>query len=164
VIKDSGHDRADVLVWKWLRGDVTTSGDLGDPTTSDSYNLCFYDESGSAAALVFRASIPAGGMCAGGPCWTKVAPGFFEYRDAQAAPDGIDRVNLRAGEPGRARVKVRGRGENLSNRSELNLPAPPLSLPLRVQLQAATGQCWEATYSAAGMLTNAIGKFSGKAD
>ena len=71
---------------------------------------------------------------------------------------------MHAGPAGRARISARGTGVNLSNRPALNLPTPPLSLPLRVQLQATTGRCWEATYSSAGVRKNAAGQFKGKAD
>jgi len=41
---------------------------------------------------------------------------------------------------------------------------PPLTFPLRVQLQVSGGACVEATYSAAGVLRNEPGWFKGRAE
>jgi hypothetical protein len=56
---------------------------------------------------------------------------------------------LKAGIDGKAKVSVDGKGANLV------LPSlATLAFPLRVQLQSEAGQCWEATYSAAGVSQN----------
>ena len=60
---------------------------------------------------------------------------------------------------GRASVQVKGKGTNLPFGS---LPQA-LPLPLTVQLQR-DGQCWGATFSAAGATSNADGQFKGKSD
>ncbi len=162
LIKDRNDDAADLLGWKWLKGQLTTAGDVGNPAGTDGYYLCMYDESGPTPALVFRAAIPPGGMCGAGPCWTTTGPGAFDYRHADGAPEGVEQINLHPGANGKARIRLKGRGENLSNRTELNLPAPPLALPLRVQLQTSNQRCWEATYSTAKK--NAPGEFRAKSD
>ena len=48
--------------------------------------------------------------------------------------------------------------------SPLKPPALPLGLPLRVQLRAGNGQCWEETYSAAGTRQNGPTRFRATAD
>lgn len=65
---------------------------------------------------------------------------------------------------GRERRKGTGLMKNLFSRATgvPGLPALPLSLPQRVQLQAGSGQCWEATYSTAGQKKNTTTQFNGK--
>jgi hypothetical protein len=65
---------------------------------------------------------------------------------------------LKPGREGKAKIIVKGRGKNLA------LPTLPLNLPLRVQLQADSGACWEATYSEAGVKRNTARGFKGKAN
>jgi cysteine-rich repeat protein len=141
VLEDRPQDAKDRLIWRWLKGSATAVADFGDPLTDDDYALCIYDESGGPA-LVFEAAAPAGGMCAGHPCWKAVAQGFA-YDDPERTPAGLDTIALEAGGAGDARIAVTGKGASL-------VPPPlPLALPARVQLQATNGSCWEATFSAA---------------
>jgi DNA-binding beta-propeller fold protein YncE len=132
------------IVWRWTRGADTSLQSLGDPTTTTDYALCVYDESGPTPALAMRALVPAGGDCVAGvaTCWSP-ATGGFRYRDPHRTPEGLFDLTLKSGGPGTARVTTRGTGTNLA------LPAMPLGLPVRVQLQSSLGECWEATYSAA---------------
>lgn len=44
------------------------------------------------------------------------------------------------------------------------MPAPPLVLPLRVQLHVQGGACFEAGYSAGGVIDNEPGRFKGRAE
>src|SRR6185369_14920033 len=43
--KDKSPDDKDLFGWKWLKGSSTTLGEFGDPTTTDTYELCIYDGS-----------------------------------------------------------------------------------------------------------------------
>ena len=128
------------MVWKWSRGADTTLGDLGDPSTTDAYELCVY---GPGPALVFSSRIPAGGTCAGSSCW-KVIPGKgFSYKDKDRTPDGLEKLSLKAGVGGVAKISLKGKGERL------DLPAlGSIALPIEVQLRR-TGQCWGASFSSA---------------
>jgi hypothetical protein len=56
LIKDKTPDKGDLFVWKWVKGEATTLADFGDPTTTDAYTLCVFDD----GTEVFRANIPAG--------------------------------------------------------------------------------------------------------
>ena len=47
-------------------------------------------------------------------------------------------MSLVASDTDRARIQLRGAG------SELRMPSLPLGLPVRVQVQSATGECWES--------------------
>ncbi len=146
---------ADRVQWKWGRGAATTTGDFGDPTTVDGYRLCAFTEA-PTPVLVFGAAVPAGGLCpAGGgskPCWSAKGspPGQrgFRYRDRDATPDGVESALVLPGAAGAAKIQLKGRGGHLV------LPGLPLALPLRVQLWADAGTCWEARYVAAGVQRN----------
>jgi len=65
-------------------------------------------------------------------------------------------MSLSAGADDQARVKVRANGP------DLDASAPPVTLPLRAQLQNENGECWEATYSVAG--TNSDRRFAAHPD
>jgi 6-phosphogluconolactonase (cycloisomerase 2 family) len=129
------------IVWRWTRGDETLPAALGDPTDSTDYALCVYDESGPST-LVMRALVPAAGDCVSGSptCWTTTGTGF-RYRDPHRTPAGVFDLKLKSGTDDKARITMRGSDEDLI------LPTFPLGLPVRVQLESSTGECWEATYS-----------------
>jgi len=159
-IKDKEKDARDSVAWKWAHGQETATGSFGDPAAEDGMVLCLYDESGNAPALIFEAGVPPNDGCdasSARSCW-KGSPRGFSYRKKDGAPAGIAGVVLKPGANGRARVVVKGRGELLA------LPELPLALPVRAQLQSAIGQCWEATFDAAGVRTNTAMHFHGRAD
>ena len=143
-LRDRSPDSKDRLLWKWGKGAVTSAGDLGDPVNgSTAYTLCMYDESGGASSLALRADAPAGGTCAGKPCW-KSDGGGYQYKDKDLTPGGLLRIKLRPGGPGQANLRVSGKGLNLG------LPGLPLSQDTRVtvQLKNTNGVCWSASYGA----------------
>ncbi len=166
VLRDRPVDTSDRITWKW-RGQATTETDVGDPTTTDAYTLCLFDESGSAPSLVFRASAPAGGTCGNASCWRRVESGGslkrFKYSDRDRTPDGLATMSVAPGTDGRAKIVVGGRGILLSSRPA-GLPSPPVDLPLRAQLLRGGGACWEATYSSAGVRRNQPGLTSARSD
>jgi hypothetical protein len=145
-----------LLTWKWTKGQGTTLADFGNPIATDDYSLCVYDDSGSAASVLFRATIPAGGTCGAKACWKGSSTGF-KYIDRSGTAAGIRKASLKAGSDGKAVVSVKGKGGNLPVGA---LPTP-LALPLIVQLQRC-GQCWAATFSSA--LRNSETKFKARSD
>lgn len=153
-IKDATPDTKDALKWNWVKGAETTLGELGDPTTTDGYFLCVYD----AGVRVSSISLPAGGTCAGKPCWKATSTGFG-YKDKDLTPDGAQSAALKAGLAGKASMKVRGKGANLDT------PDPTtFTGPITVQLQRADGAiCFETTFSAP-FKKNAGGSFADVAD
>jgi DNA-binding beta-propeller fold protein YncE len=171
IINRSTSDAGDLLSWAGSAVfDNTFDSDAGmfglptEPGYGHDYTLCLYDQSSGPPNLLFRATAPAGGTCGSRPCWevTRICENHscgFAYRDTDATPDGVGKMTLREGN--RLALKVKGVGENLSNRPG-GLPAMPLPLPLRVQLQAREGFCWEADYSAAP--TNTQERFRASAD
>jgi len=139
LLKDREPDSRDQLVWKWLKGAATTKAEFGDPLTADDYELCMYDANG----LVSSSRVPAGGVCAKGkPCWKEQSKGY-RYADKDRTPDGMDRLQLKEGVAGKAKVLVKGKG------LRLDLPAlATLAAPVTVQaINAASGRCWEAVYA-----------------
>jgi hypothetical protein len=117
LIKDKGGHR-DKLVWKWTKGDATTSTDFGDPVKGGTeYTLCVYGQVAGTAGLALHARVPAGGTCDGLPCWSSNSRGLT-YSDPAAAADGIKRITLKSGAAGRAKIIVKG----AATRSTLTCP------------------------------------------
>ena len=153
VLKDKEQDKSDQVTWKWTKGQDTTFGELGDPATSDTYQLCVY---GPGPALLFSGRAPAGGTCADRPCWKANPLKGYAYKDKDRTPDCMDQVKLGAGIDGRAKVSAKGKG------TLLDMPAlGSLATPIEVRLHGA-GQCWAATYSTA--IVNTTEQFKAKSD
>ena len=124
----------------WLKTRAaTTMADFGTPSTTSSYTLCVYDGS---AALVMKATAPAGGTCAGRPSWG-TRPNGFRYDD-RLTPTGTSSLDLQAGDAGAARIKMGGKGDHLTMSS-----LPVQSLPVTVQLLDSDGTCWGSSFSSA---------------
>lgn len=137
-VHTSNHAK-DRLLWTWTHGPVTAKSEFGDPLTTDGYLLCVYDGTG----FVLAAPIPAGGLCAGKPCWKERKTGFG-YRNRPLTPYGVAKLDLKDGlKPGKAAIAFRGTGTLLA------LPSPQsLSSPIHAQLLRADGPCWEGVFSA----------------
>ena len=163
-VRNAEKDRNDAIAWGWKSGQDTAPGSFGDPRVADGLAFCLYDESGDAPTLLLDTGVAPGAACAHGrnSCWDRrgLPPGSrgFAYRKPNARPDGIDRLSLSPGRSGRASIVLQGRGPLL------DLPALPLPLPLRAQLQSATGQCWETTFRPSGVVKNTTERFLGKAN
>jgi len=146
--------------WKWKVGEQTDLAEFGDPINAlDDFIICAYDASGSSQPI-FRTNAPAGGICDERPCWktsgSTVGRRKLKYKDRSRRPDGLDKLDLKEGVAGAASVKAKGKD------SFLGVPALPLTPPVRVQLQAATGSCWEAVFSTP--TANDVLQFKAKAD
>ena len=156
VLKDSANDANDTLTWQWMKGEATTKTDFGDPLTTTDYTLCLYDETGGVPSLLLSATAPAGGTCAGKPCWKETKKGF-KYQDKERTLDGLAAIVLKEGNDGKARVTARGKGANLV------MPALPLDTKVTVQLVNTAGVCWDAEYSTPA-IKNQNTRFRDKAD
>jgi hypothetical protein len=128
----------DALKWKWSKGARTTLAELGDPTATTNYQVCVYDQVG----LRFEVTNPAGGICAGKPCWKAGSKGYT-YKDKELTPDGGQKLQLKEGPIGKALIQFSARGVALAM-PDLTTLVPPLI----VQIQNGDGLCWEAVYSA----------------
>jgi hypothetical protein len=156
-IKDKSPDTGDQITFKWSKGEATQLVDFGNPVTTDDYALCVFDPS-----LSYKIIAPAGGTCGSKPCWKQLSIKGFSYKDVLHDPDGIDKIKLKAGITGKAKVQIKGKGPNLHAEPGFpNLPLP-LGLPARVQLQSGNGQCWEATFDNAGTSANDSTQYKGK--
>jgi hypothetical protein len=140
LIKNKTPDSRDTLLWKMKPAATTSVGDFGNPPVTTSYALCIYDGNG---ALLVDATAPNDGICRGKLCWTSSAHGY-RYSDRDLTPDGVQKVQLKAGAPGAAKIVVVGKGANLS------LPPLPVgTLPVTVQFAGSHGKCWQASYPTA---------------
>ena len=159
LLQDRAPDDLDQVKWKWASGHATTFAELGDPLATDDHALCVFD----AAGFLLRMTAPAGGTCGTKPCWKQlgsaVTPKGYKYKDADGLPHDLDGMTLKAGADGKAKMSLKGKGANL--------PMPVLgdfSLPLTTQLQRENGQCWEATFSRAGVKVDTSAQFGGESD
>jgi hypothetical protein len=121
------------------RGDSCDPSDFGDPRVDTDYQLCVWSIGPGGTALVADPLAPAG------EGWSTARDGYRFKRPVGANPDGLRRIRLRAGEEGKSRVRVQGKGPGLE------LPALPLAEDeaLVVQLHNGIGRCWEASFDAA---------------
>jgi len=72
--------------------------------------------------------------------------------------DGLDTSLLKAGDDGKAKILVKGKGAGLA------LPSPlGVELPVTVQLQDGNCRCWEAKYFEVGVKKNEADQFKAKA-
>src|SRR5262249_2059881 len=106
-------------------------------TGPNDYAVCVYDTGGRK--LDTRA--PEGGTCGTKPCW-KRTKSSFTYRDPLLDPDGLQKVVLKPGGAGKAKITVKGKG------GSRDMPGLALGTPVRVQiLRGLSTTCWEATFS-----------------
>lgn len=133
--------------WQWTKGAATTLADFGDPTAGGAYALCVFDESGGTPTVAFGAATRTG-TCGSKPCWKQTNSKTFQYKDLQSGGDGLQTLQLRAGGAGKAKILLTGKGPALT------LPSLPLALPLRAQLHAPNGQCWETRHFEVGVKRN----------
>jgi hypothetical protein len=156
-ITRNGDDVKDRIDWKWTSGEEVLLSEIADATAGRDYDFCLFDESGAAPVRLLAARAEGGRACGTRPCWRASARGM-RYSDRAATSDGLTSVRVTAGVEGLAKAQVKGRG------ALLGLPALPLGLPVRVQLQAEGGICWEAAFDAGNALRNDATQFLGRGD
>jgi hypothetical protein len=129
---------------------VCATEPLGTPCDDGNQCTTVFDESVAPPSLFLRSRAPAGGACAGEVCWKRSGDSGFSYRDRDATPEGLTALAVRAGGVGQTRAQVMSKGPRLHFR----LATRRVPVPLRVQLQATDGICFEARYDAAGVIMN----------
>ncbi|MFN8542804.1 MAG: hypothetical protein U0807_01125 [Candidatus Binatia bacterium] len=145
-----GNAAADLLDWKWRKGQSTTTPEFGDPLGTTTYEVCIGDAAGNP---VFRVEIPPGGTCGGTACWSRLGRKGYKYKN----PGGrISQLRLTGGGDGRAVVTVKGKGVALAP------PSLPLGLPATVRVKNASGACWAGVFNTAGVVQNTATQFQGK--
>ncbi len=165
TLKNASSLHGDALSWRLTKGEATTLAELGDPVGASpdaqtQYDLCMFDESGPTSVLVFAATARSH-ECSRPPCWKATSRGL-RYASAPNA-SGLTRMTLTAGA---SALNVTGKGSALfaPNESMPSPPSLPFALPLRAQLRASDGVCWEATFSPAGVRTNTAAKLVATSD
>jgi cysteine-rich repeat protein len=154
-LTSKADDVKDAIKWKWMAGNPTTLADLGNPTAVTNYQLCVYDQTG----LRIEATNPAGGTCAGKPCWKASGSTGYKYNDKALTPDGTQKMSLKAGALAKAKIQLAGRGVNLDMPADLST----LVQPIVVQLSNSNGVCWTTTFSSPAQKHNAE-QFKDRAD
>jgi hypothetical protein len=149
VLKRGTTAVKDAFTWRWTSSIDTPPSDFGDPTALTAYTLCAYDGIG----LLLNAVVQPAGTCADAPCWATSGDGF-KYRDRNLGT-GVNRIRLKPGIAGKAKIVVKAKGANLGG-----LRSFPASPPVTVQLRAANEKCWQATV--AGPTSSDGKKFRGK--
>ena len=148
LVQDSADNAKDLITFQWTKGQSTDFSEFSDPL-SDSFGefgdhaVCVYDDTG----LLLSATAPAGATCRTKPCWREVDSKAgdqlgYDFTDAVRANYGMNKVGLRAGADGAARVSAKLGG------ADMVTPAPPYSGTVIVQLRNEAGMtCWEADFS-----------------
>ncbi len=141
-IFDNVADRRDKMDWEWSSGERTTLEDFDDPATAASgsdYALCLFDDPAGTPSVLLAAEVAAG------EGWMRLGAGGlrgFRWQGRSGAGSaGLTKIDLRPGANGKAYVRVQGQGEALQT------PALPLGGAVQMQLGAAGGACWQATFN-----------------
>jgi hypothetical protein len=151
-LKHPPHPGRDGVRFRWRSAAPIAKADFGDPTSVTPYRLCVFDGMGN---LTLGADAPAGGSCGAAACWREKEHAF-SYRDADRTPEGLARIELAEGDPGR--IKVQGNGPNLP------LGSLPLATPVRARFSRTdTNACWEASFST-NVRKNDGARFKAKSD
>jgi cysteine-rich repeat protein len=147
-------DSKDSLKFQWQKGTRTTLAELGSPLTSTNYQLCLYDQTGLRVEVTY----PAGGTCAGKPCWKPTGTTGFKYSDKDLTPDGGSKAQLKQGAVEKAKLQFQAKGANV------HVPdLSTLAQPVTVQIHNSDGVCWQAIFSGPPT-TQTVDKFKDKAD
>lgn len=153
LIKDTA--KKDLLKWKFANGPAVDLGaDVGDPTSTDDYVLCVYDQDSDTDELIVELDAFAGGECFVKPCWKTLSSGYL-YKHKFGS---MDSLSVSAGTEGKPKAQVK---------SSFGFPSPGLprtvDSTLTVQLfNTSTGACWSSEYSSPKLNTATL--FKAKSD
>ena len=130
------------LTWKWTKGLAATElAELGDPLATRTYGLCVYTGT-PARLLALRIPSDAGK-------WKPKGTGF-SYADPTRTADGVKKVVLQSGVPGKPKVVVIAGGPSM--------PVPVLGAvpaPLTVQVvDQESAVCFESVFDGAELRVN----------
>jgi len=158
TLKNSPDDIEDAVTWKWSQGEAVHGQALGLPYGATDYAFCVYDES-AGTALVAHGSLPAGAACSGEHCWrTSGTATSAKFKDKDAVTGSIAGATIKSGADFKPSIRVKGTG------ADLDMAALPTTGPVRVQLQAENGQCWEMTYEADDVIRADGGSYKATTD
>jgi hypothetical protein len=120
--------------WRW-KGPISLS-DLGDPTTSTSYELCVLDRSGGTAILRGNEAFPSGSAS-----WAPSGHGFT-FHSSSPGPQNEQALRLRASSAGKGSIRLKDRSEDIVIGGTPYAEDPDVTLRLR----SSDGICWDAHY------------------
>ena len=96
-----------------------------------------------------------------GPGWALVgspsSPRGYKFTDLTAGNDGIRLIKLQASNLAKGKAKVLGKGGQLPDTAVM-----PFQFPVRAQLYASDGMCWDAQFDMADTKKNDGTGFSAK--
>ena len=160
ILKIANHDdpAKALVLWKWVKGAATTQTETGaDPVHGNtSYAVCVYDQSAGAPSLAIQMRVDRGGdTCAGKPCFKALGGDppsgkGWRYLDRDMTSEGVQRMILKGGSAGRAKIVFKAKG------AAVPLPAPFNSEKFFEQdanviaqlLSSDGGTCFESTLPA----------------
>jgi cysteine-rich repeat protein len=126
------------LSWTWGKGGGFDLPSLGSPTTSDDYAFCVFVEDAEGTNVLLSAVAPAGSS------WS-ASSSALKFSRASLTPDGLKQIVMKAGDAGRAKIKVKGQGALLALDGPLGIGGlATVSAELR---NLETGECFGAVYA-----------------
>jgi cysteine-rich repeat protein len=151
IVNREGWEK-DRIRWSWDRGEATEVSAI-DPTGSTDLTLCLFGEEGSEPHEVYHFWEVE---CADPPCWQGGDQSWKYRNEAEFSP--LTSLSLKGDRDGKSRIRLRASGKWFYYDP---LPQMPFTLPMRTQLQASSGPCFEATFGAAEMKHNDAEVFKG---
>lgn len=150
-LRDASDPAKRKLAWKFQKPTgVTAAADFGNPVLGGNrYRLCIYDTVGGNETAVVNAVFEGGGICGTKPCWKDLRGKGFKYRDRSGNGGGIIGGVLKAGDIGRGKLGIKGKGASLDLPGAAGATYLTAGSTVRVQLtEDSTGNCWETVFSA----------------
>jgi hypothetical protein len=87
---------------------LVTPSQFGDPVMGNTqYRVCIYDSANQLRGSYRVAR--AGETCGTKPCWSVVSGKGFKFGDKSGIADGITKIGLAGGDPGKGKVKFGGK-------------------------------------------------------
>ena len=104
--KTAGKQKLKVVLSK-LQAALMPSG-FGDPVTGTTvYKVCIYD---GADELTGEYTVArAGDLCGSLSCWSTMSDKGYKYTDKSTAANGISKMKLSGGDPGKGKLQVLGK-------------------------------------------------------
>ncbi len=159
------NPEANLLKFRWLRGEAISGTEFGNPSAGTEYALCVYDTIDDGGDGVDFLALEI--VISAGTDWSKGArvPGWI-YDDLFGAESGINFGRLRRGSAGHARVAFRGTEENLpvADRSTNEAVFFDADFGVTAQVINDKGLCITTTFGSSDIGPNARRRFRSRTD
>ena len=168
VEKAAGKEK---LSFKMVKGPALTHSALGDPFGSvgsfedprAKYSLCIYDDADVLAGEVEVTGSPD--LCGTKPCWRALGPSGFPsgllYKDKATAEDGVLKLLLKAGLPGKTKIVLKGKNNAAKGLTNLPSIAPALAGSSHATVQFYTDEAACYTSTLTNVAKNDVTSFKG---